>query len=143
MSGKVKSVFRQKVYKKVYKYSEVAIRHSNSYISRGIYEEKGDLINDVVLEECEIDMPYLEIGDGFFLSSIQQHVVIEDKMRSSDGAITYYTKSKLKESENTKDSYELAKDIQVRCDEYNKILKEYSDYKAIYRYHNRFFNFSK
>lgn len=65
-------------------------------------------------------------------------------MRSSDGSITYYVDDKLVETENTKKSYEECKEKiehwNYEKDRFEKLEKEFEDYKKEYKYKNRFFN---
>ena len=149
MSEVVKSVFRQREIEKLY---ELKVDTDYGF---GVYpqkpltramtvENKGKVISDKEIGRYDIEIPMLEYGDSFFLNDIQEVVVIKNKMRSSDGSITYYVEDKIVDTENTKKSYEECKDRiehwEYEKEKFEKLKKEFEDYKREYKYKNRFFN---
>ena len=119
----------------------------------GRYDLDGNLLDTYKsLGECskiwgrgyDIEIPTLEIGDEFFLHDIQEAIVIKSKMRSSDGSITYYAEDKIIETENTKKSYEECNNKvehwNYEKERFEKLEKEFDEYKKKYKYKNRFFN---
>ena len=149
MSEVIKSIFRQKEIEKLYElkvdssynYGFYSYRASGRVIAVGNYE---NVISDKEIGKYDIEIPMLEIGDEFFLHDIQEVVVIKSKMRSSDGSITYYVEDKIIETENTKKSYEECTNKVEHWDyekeKFEKLEKEFDEYKKKYKYKNRFFN---
>ena len=149
MSEVIRSIFRQKEIEKLYRlkvdrnigcdvYPYIP---SSRVMAEGNYD---NVISDKEIGRYDIEIPMLEIGDKFFLHDIQEVVVIKSKMRSSDGSITYYTEDKIIETENTKKSYE---ECNNKVEHWNyekkrfeKLEKEFDEYKKKYKYKNRFFN---
>lgn len=154
MGNKVKSVFRRREVEKV-------------YVAGGslCYERSGQILSEKQLGEYEIDAPLLEKGDMFYLSDIQEEVVIESQMRGSDGSTVYYAKDKLVETENTRKTYldcmekikeydhrgekikELENDLRQLKESYweakgklKKLEDSYKWYRDKYKYEHRFFN---
>lgn len=145
----MKSIFRQREIEKLY---ELKVDSSYSY---GIYSYRSSsrvmavgndekVISDKEIGRYDIEIPMLEVGDEFFLHDIQEVVVIKSKMRSSDGSITYYVEDKIIETENTKKSYEECNNKIEHWDyekeKFEKLEKEFEEYKKKYKYENRFFN---
>lgn len=102
------------------------------------------VISDKEIARYDIEIPMLNVGDEFFLHDIQKVIRIKSKMRSSDGSITYYAEDQIVETENTKKSYdECTEKIEhygYEKEKYEKLEKEFEEYKKEYRYKNRFFN---
>ena len=92
------------------------------------------VLSDKVIGTYDIEIPMLEKGEEFFLHNIDKVVKIKNRMRSTDGSITYYVEDEFVETENSKKSYEFCA---------NKIAQyeEFMDYKKEYKYKHRFFNF--
>ena len=149
MSDVIRSIFRQREVEKLYElkvdssygYGLYSYRSSSRVIAVGNYE---NVISDKEIGRYDIEIPMLEVGDEFFLHDIQEVVVIKSKMRSSDGSITYYVKDKIIETENTKKSYEECNNKIEHWDyekeKFEKLEKEFEEYKKKYKYKNRFFN---
>lgn len=149
MAEVMKSIFRQREIEKLY---ELKVDSSYSY---GMYSYKSSsrvmavgnnekVISDKEIGRYDIEIPMLEVGDEFFLHDIQEVVVIKSKMRSSDGSITYYVEDKIIETENTKKSYEECNNKIEHWDyekeKFEKLEKEFEEYKKKYKYEHRFFN---
>lgn len=149
MAKVIKSIFRQREIEKLY---ELKVDSSYSY---GMYSYRSSsrvmavgnddkVISDKEIGRYDIEIPMLEVGDEFFLHDIQEVVVIKSKMRSSDGSITYYVEDKIIETENTKKSYEECNNKIEHWDyekeKFEKLEKEFEEYKKKYKYENRFFN---
>ena len=149
MAEVMKSIFRQREIEKLY---ELKVDSSYSY---GMYSYMSSIrvravgndekvISDKEIGRYDIEIPMLEVGDEFFLHDIQEVVVIKSKMRSSDGSITYYVEDKIIETENTKKSYEECNNKIEHWDyekeKFEKLEKEFEEYKKKYKYENRFFN---
>ena len=149
MSEVIRSIFRQKEIEKLYRlkvdrnigcdvYPYIP---SSRVMAEGNYD---NVISDKEIGRYDIEIPTLEIGDEFFLHDIQEVVVIKSKMRSSDGSITYYTEDKIIETEKTKKSYEECTNKVEQWDyekkKFEKLEKEFDEYKKKYKYKNRFFN---
>ena len=145
----IRSIFRQKEIEKLYRlkvdrnigcdvYPYIP---SSRVMAEGNYD---NVISDKEIGRYDIEIPTLEIGDEFFLHDIQEVVVIKSKMRSSDGSITYYTEDKIIETEKTKKSYEECTNKVEQWDyekkKFEKLEKEFDEYKKKYKYKNRFFN---
>lgn len=147
MSEVIRSIFRQREIEKLYELKEIKnydIYFDTTYhyvMAVGNYEK---VISDKEIGRYDIEIPMLEIGDEFFLYDIQEVVVIKSKMRSSDGSITYYAEDKIVETENTKKSYEECNNKlelwHYEKKEFEKLEKEFDEYKKKYKYKNRFFN---
>ena len=149
MSEVIRSIFRQKEIEKLYRlkvdrnigcdvYPYIP---SSRVMAEGNYD---NVISDKEIGRYDIEIPTLEIGDEFFLHDIQEAIVIKSKMRSSDGSITYYAEDKIIETENTKKSYEECTNKVEHWDyekeKFEKLEKEFDEYKKKYKYKNRFFN---
>lgn len=147
MSEVIRSIFRQREIEKLYelqefkRYDFCSDITSHRVVALGNYE---NVISDKEIGRYDIEIPMLEIGDKFFLHDIQEVVVIKSKMRSSDGSITYYVEDKIIETENTKKSYEECINKIEHWDheegKFEKLEKEFDEYKKKYKYKNRFFN---
>lgn len=134
MGDVVKSVFRQRTVEKIYgmdslRYSVYADRNKIE-----VSEADERVLSDKVIGTYDIEIPMLEKGEEFFLHNIDKVVKIKNRMRSTNGAITYYVEDEFVETENSKKSYEYCA---------NKIAQyeEFMDYKKKYKYKHRFFNF--
>ena len=156
MAEKFKSIFRRKEFEKVYElgikewmqigdYSCVFTKGC-SFIDPNKVSSYSELteISDKELGVYDVEMPLLEVGDEFFLHDVQELVKIKSRYRSSDGSITYYVEDKVVETENTQKSKET---VEKQLENWNheeerfeKLRKEFDDYKAKYKYENRFFN---
>ena len=149
MSEVIRSIFRQKEIEKLY---ELGIKNQYEYhfifkkVDETLIEVANEdkVISDKEIGRYDIEIPTLEIGDEFFLHDIQEAIVIKSKMRSSDGSITYYAEDKIIETENTKKSYEECNNKvehwNYEKERFEKLEKEFDEYKKKYKYKNRFFN---
>lgn len=124
MTDTVKSIFRQR---------KVAGKYVTDLFGGTYLKETDEVISDEIIGEYDINIPLLEKNEGFFLSDNVQIVVIKKRLRSSDGSITYYVEDEIVETEDQKKKFE--------DDMYNKLRREFRDYKREYKYKNRFFNF--
>ena len=124
MTDTVKSIFRQR---------KVAGKYVTDLFGGTYLKETDEVISDEIIGEYDINIPLLEKNEEFFLSDIVQIVVIKKRLRSSDGSITYYVEDEIVEAEDQKKKFE--------DDMYNKLRREFRDYKREYKYKNRFFNF--
>lgn len=150
MADVIKSIFRQREVEKLYELHYYGgdfygfYRTKESDVCLGTKSNKDNVISDKVIGSYDIEIPMLEIGDEFFLHDIQEVVTIKNRMRSSDGSITYYVSDKLVETENTNKSYEECNEKiahwNYEKDRFEKLEKEFEDYKKEYKYKNRFFN---
>lgn len=156
MSDTVKSIFREREIEKSYELKYC----SDYFFYPGIEKDvnlvavgnEENVISDKIIGTYDIEIPMLEIGDEFFLHDIQEVVKVKNKMRSSDGSITYYVKDKVIETENTKKTYaecrekiehykyekEKFEDLEKKLD---ACKEEFEEYKREYKYKHRFFNF--
>lgn len=149
MGDTVKSIFRQREIEKIYKlevneYHQYGMYSFHTTISVvGIGNEEV-VISDKEIGRYDIEIPMLEIGDEFFLHDIQEIIVIKNKMRSSDGSVTYYAEDKVVETANSKKSYEECKEEvkhwNYEKEKFERLKMEFEDYKKEYKYKNRFFN---
>lgn len=149
MRDTVKSIFRQREIEKLYKlevsentqYGMYMFHTIRSIVTIGNEE---NVISDKEIGRYDIEIPMLEIGDEFFLHDIQEIIVIKNKMRSSDGSVTYYAEDKVVETANSKKSYEECKEEVKHWgyekERFERLEKEFEDYKREYKYKNRFFN---
>lgn len=142
MSDVVRSIFRRREVEKIYEINRYCDRFfslDNSYldVTMNVRVNEDNIISDKEIGSYDIEIPMLEVGDEFFLHDIQEVVVIKNRMRSSDGSITYYVKDKLVETENTKRSKE-------ECDktmkEFKEVREKFEKYAKKYKYEHRFFN---
>ena len=152
MADVIKSIFRQREVEKLYElyyygddiYGFYSIKKYKPDVGLSTRINKDNVISDKVIGSYDIEIPMLEIGDEFFLHDIQKVVVIKNKMRSSDGSITYYVVDEAVETENTKKTYDecMEKITYHNCEKekLKKLEKEFEDYKKEYKYKNRFFN---
>lgn len=132
----MKSIFRQREVEKIYE-----IKHGTEILSEvesvKIYDGADKcVLSDKVIGTYDIETPILEVGEEFFIDDIGELVMVEKRVRSSDGTVTYYVKDKVVETERTRKSYEFCIN---RISQFEKFMK----YKEEYRYKNRFFNFRK
>lgn len=150
MADVIKSIFRQREVEKLYELHYYGhdfylfYREKENDVGLGTKINKDNIISDKVIGSYDIEIPMLEIGDEFFLHDIQEIVIIKNRMRSSDGSITYYVEDKVVETENTKKTYDECVDkiTYHKCEKekLEKLEKEFEDYKKEYKYKNRFFN---
>lgn len=152
MADKFKSIFRRKTFEQIY-YVGITewLNLSPNYVmcTHGrtdnlISHTKNIELSDVEIGRYDIEIPLLEVGDEFFLHDIQEIVKIKSRLRSSDGSITYYVEDIVVETENTQKSKEIA-DAKVenwnhKEEKYEKLKKEFDEYKEKYKYEHRFFN---
>ena len=136
MADVVKSVFRQREVEGKYERVEVFREHGDYFSYYYKLSASDNIISDKIIGEYDIEIPLLEPGETFYLHDIKECIVIDKRMRGSDGSITYFTKDKIVETENTKKSYE--KCMIAEC---KRIKEEFDDYKREYKYKHRFFNF--
>jgi hypothetical protein len=136
MSDVVKSIFRQREVEKIYGIN--CSNHSWAYIDilRRMEIEEIDkrVLSDKVIGTYDIEIPMLEKGEEFFLEDVEKVVKIKNRMRSTDGSITYYVEDEIVETENSKKSYEFCANKVAQFEEFMK-------YKEEYKYKHRFFNF--
>lgn len=148
MEDVIKSIFRQKEIEILYELHYYSHRYGfyfgDNNVGLSTKCNSDNVISDKVIGSYDIEIPMLEIGDEFFLHDIQEVVTIKNRMRSSDGSITYYVSDKLVETENTNKSYEECNNKiahwNYEKDRFEKLEKEFEDYKKEYKYKNRFFN---
>lgn len=110
-----------------------------------IFTNNGNVIEEKVIGEYDIDSPPLDTGDEFYLCDIGKIVKIKKRVRNSDNSFTYYIEDELVETENTKMSKEKCdKEFDKYCsavDEFDALKEEFDTYKREYKYKHRFFNF--
>lgn len=110
-----------------------------------IFTNNGNVIEEKVIGEYDIDSPPLDTGDEFYLCDIGKIVKIKKRVRNSDNSFTYYIEDELVETENTKMSKEKCdKEFDKYCsavDEFDALKEEFDTYKRKYKYKHRFFNF--
>ena len=156
MADKFKSIFRRKEYEKLYYVGVVDVicntldyymfTRGASIIDRDqlTKHETQTQISDSLLGVYDIDLPLLEVGDEFYLHDIQELVKIKSRTRSSDNSIIYYVEDKLIETENTLKTKKECDDKVAAWnheeERYEKLQKEFDEYKAEYKYKHRFFN---
>lgn len=138
MDKPVKSIFRQREVENMYCLKKIP--HFIYPYNDDIYIDKcdGEIISDKIIREYDVDMPLLEKGDKFYLSDINQTVVIKERMRGSDGSVVYFLNDKYVDTENSK--AEMEECNQKIANAYSQ-KKEFEKYKKEYKYKHRFFNF--
>lgn len=138
MGKPVKSIFRQREVENLYCLKKIP-HYIYSY-NDDVYIDKydGEIISDKIIGEYDVDMPLLEEKDKFYLSDINQTVVIQERMRGSDGSVVYFLDDKYVDTENSKATLEECN--QKIADAYSK-KEEFEKYKKEYKYKHRFFNF--
>lgn len=157
MENKIKSVFRRRDVEKIY-----TIGGTYGHLCS---ERSGKTLMDKQIGEYEIDIPLLEKGDKFYLSDIQEEVIIESRMRGSNGTTVYYVKDKMVETEHTARTYiecmvqikqldydedkiekleneirALKQDVRDAENKFRKLEDNYKWYRNTYKYEHRFFN---
>lgn len=156
-NDKVKSVFRRREVEKLYVVTHRRLEYegyvNNNYEYRAYVTANYDnVISDKQIGKYEIEIPKLEVGQEFFLHDIEEIVVIEKAMRSTDGSVTYYVKDKLVETENTyKSKIECEeavrnwrhdeKEMKATEKKYFELKDEFNGYKITHPYKHRWFNF--
>ena len=120
MADVVKSVFRQR---------KVEGEYVNAFIGKKFLLK--NIISDEILGKYEVEIPLLKQGEYFFLADIEKEVIIQSRVRSSDGSVVYYVRDEVVEKESES----------VPIEEYNSLKKEFEKYKKEYKYKHRFFNF--
>lgn len=147
MADTVKSIFRQRKAEMLYTFELTSRGQCSEIWSVRMNSNEKKILSDNVIGECDLEIPMLNVGDEFFLDDINRIVTIKKRIRSSNGAITYYVEDELIETENTQKSKEECKrylDERVGCkNRYDRLNLEYSEYKKIYKYKHRFFNLKK
>lgn len=135
MKDAIKSVFRQREVEKIY-----GINRKSSWSSlinvdgMDILSIDKRVLSDKVIGTYNVEIPLLEVGEEFFLHDIEETVKIKNRMRSTDGSITYYVEDKILETENSRKSYQFCANKIAQAEEFKK-------YKEEYKYKHRFFNF--
>ena len=156
MANSFKSVFRRKEFEKIYEFGIREYIRVDDYFHTctwgcSIIDPKKPSSNcylteiaDIELGIYDVEMPMLEVGDEFFLHDIKELVKIKSRFRSSDGSVTYYVEDKVIETENTQKSKDLVnkqlENWNHEEEKFEKIRKEFDEYKSKYKYENRFFN---
>lgn len=140
MDKPVKSIFRQREVENLYYLNKIP--HYIYHYNNDVYVNKcdGEIISDKIIGEYDVDMPLLEERDKFYLSDINQTVVIRERMRGSDGSVVYFLDDKYVDTEKSKAALEECN--QKIADVYSK-KEEFEKYKKEYKYKHRFFNFKK
>ena len=89
MNKPVKSIFRQREVENMCWLKKIP--HFIYPYNDDIYIDKcdGEIISDKIIGEYDVDMPLLEKGDKFYLSDINQTVVVRERMRGSDGSYIF------------------------------------------------------
>lgn len=152
MADKFRSIFRRKTFEQIYyvgitewvQISSYSVLCTHGRTDKLTSCQKNVEISDEEIGRYDIEIPMLEVGDEFFLHDIQEIVKIKSRLRSSDGSITYYVEDVVMGTENTEKSKEIA-DKKVENwnheeEKFNKLQKEFDEYKAKYKYQHRFFN---
>ena len=143
----IKSVFLQKQYVKLYEVT------CNRHGYMGPHEKcismrdaKDTPYTIVKIAEYDLDIPMLEQGETFYLCDLNKRVVITERMRDTNGSITYFIEPEYIETEETRKSKEEAEQLLITADaRYETLAKEHAilhnefeDYKRIYKYKHRF-----
>ena len=143
MSEVVKSIFRQRELEKIYKIgcNSLFLRDKQQIM---IDEYSKNVLSDKEIGMYDIEIPMLNAGDKFYLANISKAVTIKNRMRSSDGSITYYVNDEYIDTENTKKTYEECQNkIELWRewkDKYEKLEKEFFEYRCKYQYKHKYFN---
>lgn len=142
MSDIVKSIFRRREIEKIYEIGGYHgriefLRNWSINIRMDVKKNMDNIISDKEIAKYDIAIPMLEVGEEFFLHDIQEVVIIKNRMRSSDGSITYYVEDKLVDTENTKRTKEECSKI-VR--EFENLRKCFEEYANKYKYEHKYFN---
>ena len=155
MSNTVKSIFRQREIEKLYELRYLGrywfYPQTDNDVALSAISNDEKIISDKVIGTYDVEIPMLEVGDEFFLHDIQESVKVKNRMRSSDGSITYYVEDKVLETENTKKTYaecrEKIEHYKLEKEKFEALQKkldsceeEFAEYKKEYRYKHRFFN---
>jgi len=103
-----KSIFKQKVKRKMYEYTVSFFQPKNDYKDYFINCFRKWKINEYVLDETikeeniyvlNLEMPLLEINEKFYIEELDLFVVIKERIRTSKENICYYIEDKLIEDE--------------------------------------------
>ena len=145
----IKSVFMQKEVQKTYCLGRRNTGHrlygfSHDADETLIIEERtsGEAIDIIKIGEYDLDIPMLEKGESFFLCDKNRVVTITDRMRNSDGSITYFIEDKLIETEESKKSYEECNErllnFNNEAQAYFELQKAYDQYRLTHPWRNIF-----
>lgn len=149
----IKSVFMQREVPKMYCLERKSDRNRTYCTNFGFsrYEDEtlvigertnGEATNIVKIGEYNLDIPMLERGESFFLCDKNQIVIIKDRMRNSDGSITYFIEDKLIETEESKKSYEECNERLLNYNDeaqaYFELQKAYDQYRLTHPWRNIF-----
>lgn len=135
----VKSIFRQRVIENLY-YLRGWGFFNNDEKDKFITSRDGIVVSDKIIGEYDIDVPLLEEGDKFYLNDIKEAIVVEKRIRSSDGSIVYFVEDKHVDTDNSKKTME---ECNQKIAYIQAQKKEFETYKQKYKYKHRFFNFKK
>lgn len=133
----VKSIFRQRVIENLYCLEGFGFFDEKD---KFITSRDGVVVSDKIIGEYDIDVPLLEKGEEFYLSDIKEAIVVEKRMRNSDGSIVYFVEDKYVDTDNSKKTME---ECNQKIAYIKAQKKEFETYKQKYKYKHRFFNFKK
>lgn len=133
----VKSIFRQRVIENLYCLKGFGFFDEKD---KFITSRDGVVVSDKIIGEYDIDVPLLEKGEEFYLSDIKEVIVVEKRMRNSDGSIVYFVEDKYVDTDNSKKTME---ECNQKIAYIKAQKKEFETYKQKYKYKHRFFNFKK
>ena len=92
MADVIKSIFRQREVEGKYERVEIYQVHGDNFSYYYKLSASDNIISDKIIGEYDIEIPLLEPGETFYLHDIKECIVIDKRMRGSDGSITYFTK---------------------------------------------------
>ena len=88
VNNKIKSIFRGTVSRRIYNVTSNRNWCNDGYNKPEIY--KGiEFAKYKTLFECEIDKPPFEIGESVYINDLDLTVIIEDRVRSTNGEYVY------------------------------------------------------
>ena len=125
----IKSVFKGRVNKITYVIKSCYDVISGCHWSRPyvVFEPNFDRYEQFY--ECELDLPPLEKGEQLYISELDIKVLIEAKIRSTDGGYTYHTDYIVKNEENEDDRVKAEKLLEKEVTKYEKYLVDEGDSK--------------
>jgi hypothetical protein len=127
-----KSIFKQKVFAKRW----IVNSYCDSYGYDGYYERSSmssadkeedlEFIEDKKIFECELSLPVLQLGDKFYIESLDLMVIVIDSYRTSNDTMVYYVENKIISDDKTNETYNKALETISKFYEYQE-MKEFVD----------------
>jgi len=126
IDNKIKSIFRGKVLRRIYNVTSNHNWCSDGYNRPEIYKNI-EFVKYKTLYECEIDKPPFEIGESVYINDLDLTVLIEDRVRSTNGEYIYnidYHFDTIEDEETEKSKIDAEIKLKSALVKYNEYLEK-------------------